>query len=154
MKTIHGDLIALALEGRFDVIVHGCNCFHTMGAGIAAQIARAFPEAVEADHGTTYGERVKLGTLSIAAASRADADVPLLILNAYTQYEPGRNVDYDAIATCFDRVSRLVAPVARIGYPMIGAGIAGGDWERIAAIIDARLVGMDHTLVVYEPKAG
>lgn len=27
MKIIKGDLIKLALDGKFDVIIHGCNCF-------------------------------------------------------------------------------------------------------------------------------
>jgi len=33
MKTIQGNLIHLAQDGEFDLIVHGCNCFCTMGAG-------------------------------------------------------------------------------------------------------------------------
>ena len=42
MKIISGNLITLALEGHFDVIVHGCNCFGVMGAGIAAQMQTHF----------------------------------------------------------------------------------------------------------------
>lgn len=49
MKTVHGNLIKMALEGKFDVIIHGCNCFNTFGAGIALQIKRIFPDAYEAD---------------------------------------------------------------------------------------------------------
>ena len=30
MQRIEGDLIALGRSGRFDVIVHGCNCCHAM----------------------------------------------------------------------------------------------------------------------------
>jgi O-acetyl-ADP-ribose deacetylase (regulator of RNase III) len=41
-NEINGDLIALAKEGKFDVITHGANCFCTMGAGIAPQMAKAF----------------------------------------------------------------------------------------------------------------
>lgn len=41
-KEIKGDLIELALQGNFDVITHGCNCFCTMGAGIAPKMAKAF----------------------------------------------------------------------------------------------------------------
>ena len=37
----------------------------------------------------------------------------------------------------------------RLGYPKIGAGLAGGDWPRIAAIIDRELAGEDHTLVEF-----
>ena len=38
MKTITGDLIKLAQDGVFDVIIHGCNCQNTMGAGIAKTV--------------------------------------------------------------------------------------------------------------------
>lgn len=41
-EVIEGDLIKLALVGAFDVISHGCNCMHTMGAGIAVPMAKAF----------------------------------------------------------------------------------------------------------------
>ena len=39
INYVDGDLIKLAKQGRFDVIVHGCNCFCQMGAGIAPQMA-------------------------------------------------------------------------------------------------------------------
>ena len=56
MKIIQGDLVAMAQQGQFDVIVHGCNCFCAMGAGIAKSIRRAFPQAYEADLKTRKGE--------------------------------------------------------------------------------------------------
>ena len=33
LKHATGDLLALAEAGEFDVILHGCNCFNTMGGG-------------------------------------------------------------------------------------------------------------------------
>ena len=41
-KEIKGDLIKLALSGQFDVITHGCNCYCTMGSGIAPHMHRNF----------------------------------------------------------------------------------------------------------------
>lgn len=41
-QEIEGDLIKLALEGKFDVIAHGCNCQCVMGAGLAPQMAKVF----------------------------------------------------------------------------------------------------------------
>jgi O-acetyl-ADP-ribose deacetylase (regulator of RNase III) len=41
-QEIYGDLIELAKQGKFDVIAHGCNCFCTMGAGIAVPMKLAF----------------------------------------------------------------------------------------------------------------
>jgi len=37
MKIIKGDLIELIKKGYFDVVIHGCNCFCTMGSGFAKQ---------------------------------------------------------------------------------------------------------------------
>lgn len=41
-QEVDGNLISLAKEGKFDVIGHGVNCFCTMGAGIAPQMAKEF----------------------------------------------------------------------------------------------------------------
>ena len=152
MKTRHGDLIELALAGEFDVIVHGCNCFHTMGAGIAKSIKHAFPEAYAADLETAKGDRDKLGSLSVAKISNTSH--PLVVVNAYTQFNyrgAGPRVDYGAIKTCFEAIAERFADL-RIGYPMIGAGLAGGDWARISDSIEKALAECDHTLVVFAPQ--
>jgi O-acetyl-ADP-ribose deacetylase (regulator of RNase III) len=151
MNTIQGDLIQLALAGQFDVLVHGCNCHCEMGAGIAKGIKATFPEAYEADCATTKGDRAKLGTFSSATLQRNGHT--LTIVNAYTQFHwrgSGVLVDYEAIRSVFRGIKAAYSG-KRIGYPKIGAGMARGDWDKIAAIIDAELAGEDHTLVEYVP---
>jgi O-acetyl-ADP-ribose deacetylase (regulator of RNase III) len=151
MQVIKGNLIELALQGYFNVIVHGCNCFHTMGAGIAKQIRTNFPEAYQADCATRIGDKSKLGDFSYALVAKKD--VMFHVVNAYTQFNYGRDgkqyVDYTAI----DRVFRGIAiafPGAKIGYPAIGCGLAGGDWNIVSKIIDTRLVNHEHFLVVLD----
>jgi len=46
---MEGDLLELAAEGEFDVIVHVCNCQCQMGKGIALTIKNNYPEAYAAD---------------------------------------------------------------------------------------------------------
>lgn len=152
MKTIRGDLIQLALEGDFDLIVHGCNCFCSMGAGIAKGIRQTFPEAYKADHETISGDRSKLGTISWAKSKAYKNE--LIVVNAYTQFKfSGKSplVDYDAVRNCF-KVIKSKFPGFKIGYPAIGAGLAGGDWNIISQIINEELEGEDHTYVAYDPK--
>ena len=150
MKTRAGDLLQLALDGEFDVIVHGCNCFCTMGAGIAKAVKARFPEAFEADKATPKGDRSKLGSYSQATIVRETAT--FVMVNAYTQFNwrgKGVLVDYEAIRGVFQSIGNDFADY-RIGYPLIGAGLAGGDWSRISSVIDDSLAGLDHTLVQFE----
>lgn len=151
MKIRDGDLVALAQQGVFTVIIHGCNCFCTMGAGIARQIRAVYPEAYAADCATPRGDRAKLGTYStatIAPGTRAASG--LVVINAYTQFDfrGSRNVDYAAIERVLTRIATDY-PSARIGYPQLGAGLAGGDWARIAPVFESAFHAHDHTLVRY-----
>lgn len=148
-KIIRGDLIALAQDKQFDVIIHGCNCFNAMGAGIAPQIAKAFPSAYKIDQGTVKGDKDKLGTISLAFDPRYE----LYIINAYTQFQFGGQhpLDYIALGKCFKQIKTLFHN-KRIGYPEIGAGLGGGDWNKISKIIDKILDGSNHTTVEWDLK--
>ena len=151
MNRTTGDLLQLALDKHFDVIVHGCNCHCQMGAGIAKAIAERFPEALAADRETVPGDRGKLGRISFATVRRAKAE--FIVVNGYTQFDwdgPGVLVDYEAVAAVMRTVKSEFGG-RRIGYPKIGAGLAGGDWTRISAIIDDALAGENHTLVEFAP---
>ena len=151
MKIIEGELIKLAIGGEFEVIVHGCNCFCSMGAGIAKSIKEVFPEAYEADLFTEKGSRDKLGSISFASVKRGEHRIT--IVNGYTQYTAsggGVLVDYSAVLSVMNEVKSIFSG-KRIGYPMIGAGLARGDWSIISKIIAEQLQGEDHVLVKYVP---
>ena len=163
MKVTKGNLVRDCHE--YDAIVHGCNCFNVMGAGIAKTLNGVFQGLpMKADNTTIPGDINKLGTISVARHKwsremRSNLD-SLYIINAYTQYGTARYpgecvVDYDAVRSCFALIYQLAKRHNggygfRIAYPQIGAGLAGGDWELIAAIIDEQLDGLDHTLIEYD----
>jgi O-acetyl-ADP-ribose deacetylase (regulator of RNase III) len=123
-----------------------------MGAGIAKTIKQTFPQAYEADLQTKKGDRSKLGTITYAEVEINKKK--LTVVNAYTQYNwrgSGAKADYAAIESAFKRIKAQFTSL-KIGYPAIGAGLAGGDWVIISKIIDAALAGEDHTLVLFEQK--
>lgn len=130
LKIINGDLVQIALKGEFDAIFHGCNCFHTMGSGIARQIKREFPQAYEADLNTLHADPNKIGT-----ASAAETPNGLLIVNCYTQYKYGtaqKHFIESALQVILDKTALVLAeskPTTRVhyGFPLIGCGLAGGD---------------------------
>lgn len=164
MKTIRGDLIDLFKEGRFDVIVHGCNCGCNMGDGIAKTIKLEFPEAYDADLATPKFDKGKLGFYSQADIWR-DLETPEgtervflgVIVNAYTQFHwrgvgPGRGplCDYPALRIAFNKLKEEFGNKRlRFGVPAIGAARAGGDWNVIREIIDEELYDEDVTFVEF-----
>jgi O-acetyl-ADP-ribose deacetylase (regulator of RNase III) len=153
MKQRIGDLLVLAEAGEFDVIIHGCNCFHTFGAGIARAIKQRWPATHYTDvQHTAYGDRNKLGSVTTTQVSPK-----LTVVNAYTQfgYGSGRpNVDYEAIRAAFRRIKQLYGNKGlRFGIPKIGAGLAGGDWNIIAKIVDEVMEVEDITVVILPQEA-
>lgn len=165
IKHIKGNLLDLAEKGKFDIIVHGCNCQNTMGSGIAKEIRERYPDAYDAD--TSFANRFveytpeqRLGNYSECKAITADLDKSVFkIINAYTQvnFMP-RGVDHFEYES-FNLILRKLAaiyPGKRFGFPYIGMGLAGGDKNRIIAMLEdfaeqVSAKGGSVTLVSYEP---
>jgi O-acetyl-ADP-ribose deacetylase (regulator of RNase III) len=174
MKIIEGDLIELARKGHFDVITHGCNCFCTMGAGIAVPMKQNFKcDAFPMEHPKYKGDINKLGTIDYLTITLV-IDKPIKIgnlnllapdfggfllnvVNSYTQYHYGRNhadgkerpVDYDAISLCMRKINHIFEGKS-IGLPKIGCGLAGGDWNTVREIIERELVDMYVTIINFK----
>lgn len=154
MKTVKGNLISMAMNDEFDIIVHGCNCFHTMGAGIAYEIAKRCPSARDIDFKTVKGDKKKLGTISAATCPR-DKDgrriKPFVVVNAYTQFNPGPDFRQEALEGCLQQIKKnFGGQNFRFGFPMIGAGIGGGDWGKIQAAIISALRDENVTVVEFD----
>lgn len=153
-----GDLFA----EKHPVIAHGVNCQGVMGSGVAKIIKEKWPEVFQRyvewievrDHDYRLGFVVPCPTKD-----------GTIILNCLTQYDYGREygkryVSYDAVDDCMriiDKDMRLknfftgelkVDQSNYIAMPKIGAGLGGGEWSIIEAIINHRL--KDHKVVVYE----
>lgn len=116
-----------------------CNCFCRMGRGIAPLIAKARPDARDADNNTVRGDLSKMGTFT-----RTHPEAGSLVYNIYGQYhwrlhqvEPGRNTDYVELYKGLCAMAedlRSVFPdheTITVGFPFIGCGLAGGDWDKV-----------------------
>ena len=141
MKTINktkGNLIALAKDGEFDIIVHGCNCWNNMGAGIALEIANKFPQAYQVDRVTQSGDYNKLGNYTKAYGFGLGGN--FTIVNAYTQNgmdaRKGNDLfEYHAFALILQKLEKEFGGV-RYGLPYIGMGLAGGNPNIIIPMIE------------------
>jgi O-acetyl-ADP-ribose deacetylase (regulator of RNase III) len=130
-----GNLLDLAEAGLFDVVVQGCNCFNTMGGGIAREIRERYPNVAEIDAKTRKGDYNKLGTWTGDLV--IDDDFRFTVVNAYTQYNmsTGQDVfEYTAFALILQKLVHVYGQF-RIGLPYIGMGLAGGDKDVIISMI-------------------
>lgn len=138
LKHVKGDLLTLAEQGKFNIIMHGCNCFNTMGSGIARSIRERFSEAAIVDSMTESGDRSKLGTITCAGIPNDSGG--FVIVNAYTQYstsKAGEDVfEYESFQKILDAFVVDAGPGMNIGLPYIGMGLAGGDKVRIMGMIE------------------
>jgi O-acetyl-ADP-ribose deacetylase (regulator of RNase III) len=131
-----GNLLDLAEAGLFDVIVQGCNCFNTMGGGIAREISERYPSAALFDNETEKGDYNKLGNYTVAYPEFTNGK--FMIVNAYTQYNMSQGTDvfeYAAFELILQKICYKYGNL-RIGLPYIGMGLAGGDKEVILEQIE------------------
>ncbi len=151
IKYVDGDLLKLSEEGRFDVIGHGANCFCVMGSGIAPQIKAKYPEAYAVDCETRAGDLMKLGTITHTLNTTPT------VVNIYSQYDTkGRregkmDLDYDALRSGLKAMKEKFSG-KRFGLPFIGTGLAGGDVDKVIAIIEEEMMGEYVTMVRYVPS--
>lgn len=134
MNFLKGNLIDLAEEGHFNLIIHGANCWNTMSSGIAREIRERYPEAYEVDCTTVAGDYNKLGNYTVMLGKQFN------IVNAYTQFGFNRGGARDDVFeyTSFAMILQKLAheyPTCKFGFPLIGQGLAGGNPEKIMALL-------------------
>jgi O-acetyl-ADP-ribose deacetylase (regulator of RNase III) len=161
VTKVESDLLTL----EKGILVHGCNCMGIMGGGIAWSIREKWPGVFaaysnhEAAVGLHLGDIVAVskhgvvtqtdseGKIFTADTEYRDNNLPpeLIVVNAMTQFNFGGNtdviyVDYDAISACFARVKILARQSGlAVHFPLIGCGLANGDWEEVSNRIEQAL---------------
>ena len=149
MKYVKGNLLDAFDRGDVNVIAHQCNCFNTMGSGIAPQIARRWPVVQDADDTTLPGDKDKLGKFTHAWVGDS------VVFNHYGQFYYGRqrggDTDYVSLALAMRRMcvwldTHYVADIVKIGFPKIGCGLGGGDWEIVSKMIEFVFAGYEVTI--------
>jgi O-acetyl-ADP-ribose deacetylase (regulator of RNase III) len=128
------------------IVIQGCNAQGAMNSGLAKNIRDKWPEIFVPYSNfinKNKGKNIMGEIIPFASSSPPFA----IIMNCITQEFYGRDhntkyVSYEAIDKAFRNVyawikeSRHLQEDLCINYPLIGAGLANGDWAIISAIID------------------
>lgn len=144
IKYVKGDLF-LAPE---TIIAHGCNCLGGFGSGVAKIMAEKHPKSRFEYINKFQNKGWKLGEVQFVKSNGK------VIANCATQYNYGSPkggkvyVDYDAIKEVMEKLKKVcLEHNLTVAIPKIGAGLAGGDWNKIESIINS--VFSDLEITVY-----
>lgn len=131
------------------IIAHGCNAQGAMGSGLAKSIRAEWPQVFD-DYSDYVHFKQRTGEGYMGDIIPSVINKPdFVIMNCITQEFFGHDVStkyvsYKAIDLAFRRIYEWIRdqktadanfnPV--LNYPLIGAGLANGDWSIISSIID------------------
>lgn len=127
------------------ILIQGCNCFNTMGAGIAKIIKDKYPEAFEVDKKTTKGNRDKLGSFTYADVNPDNEKGKIkYIVNAYSQFTYWDKEDMFYIEAFEKSITAIIEnfikkrkgnQLIKFSLPAIGLGLANGDIKEIYNVL-------------------
>ncbi len=129
MKYTYGDITAT--KARY--ICHCVNAQGVMRSGVAKAIRAKFPKAYDVYRDKFEREGLVLG--SVIGADCGSHTILNLVGQQYYGREFGRiYVSYRALRKGISLINaNITEPVA---FPMIGCGLAGGDWQIVSKIIE------------------
>jgi O-acetyl-ADP-ribose deacetylase (regulator of RNase III) len=117
------------------VVVQGCNAQGAMNSGVAKLIRERCPKVFD-----EYSRVHKSEGLAMGQVIWVEESTRRVYANAITQQFYGREpnhryASYDAIALAFEEINHIMGEM-RVAMPLIGAGLAQGDWQIISRIIE------------------
>ena len=160
MKEVRGDIITLLKKKKIDVLIHGCNCMGIMGKGLAKQIKETFPEAYKIIKKGNYPGMINAVLIEDSFIVNAFTQINIgKASKKYTSLTPINNYKeeledteenrYIFIRESLKKLKKHFSHL-KIGIPMMGAGLAGGNWGIIKNIIEEELIGCNVMIVYWE----
>lgn len=145
------------------IIVHCCNNEGCWGAGFVMALSRHWPQPEAQYHrwahnGRAEGKPFELGQFVLVPVMNPHSVKELRVCNLIGQdgvgYIPGERppIRYDAIDEGLWTLGKALSltDLWSVHMPRMGAGLAGGDWRIIEAIIVKNLIEMDIPVTVYD----
>ena len=154
-------------DGGMNIIVHCCNDKGGWGAGFVMAISKKWPEPEERYRRwftTGYKADSIIKPLELGDIQNVMVDDTtgfLYVCNLIGQHDTRPDsegispIRYDAIFRGLTRLQRQIErsngsrPIA-VHMPRMGAGLAGGDWNIIEAIVKSTLTDKGIPVIVYD----
>ena len=149
---IKGDLVKIFKEADEIAIAHGCNVFNVWDSELSGSIKKVAEKAYIADISTLRGQRLKLGTFTVAEIGRKK------IFNLYISYDYRKsnkvNLDYNSLEVGIKALNDYLAlkKIKTLYIPKLGTGSSNGNWDRVMSIINLNTPTIDVIVVEYNKE--
>jgi O-acetyl-ADP-ribose deacetylase (regulator of RNase III) len=151
LELTHGDLLTADAEA----LVNPVNCVGVMGAGLALQFKRAFPQNFAAYQSACAAGQMQPGTMLVHDTGALSG--PRWIVNFPTKRhwrEVSRLEDVEAglldLAVEIERRG-----IRSIAVPALGCGLGGLNWQDVRPRIESAFIALPEVRVLlFEPAAG
>lgn len=147
IKYIYGDATEPVGEGN-RMIAHICNDIGAWGAGFVLAISKKWKEPEE--HYRKYCKK-RLGSID---ALKVEDSLYVVNMIAQSGIRSSTNtcpISYRHLRTCLENLFYYaLGTCSSVHMPMIGTGLAGGDWNIIEPIIQEELVSKGIQVYVYK----
>jgi O-acetyl-ADP-ribose deacetylase (regulator of RNase III) len=151
ISYVKGDATSPQGEGA-KVILHICNDIGGWGKGFVLAISRRWKEpesAYRAWHSSGGG--FALGEVQLVQVEPLVWVANLIGQHGISAGPSGPPIRYDAVATCLRKTGdKAIALAASAHMPRIGCGLAGGEWSKIAPLVQEHLADRGVAVTVYD----
>ena len=125
----YGDI--LTTDSRY--IAHCVNAQGVMKSGVAKAIRDRYPKSFD-DYRETFLETgLSLG--KVICSNNSPHNILHIVGQKYYGYDSTTYVDYVALRQVFKIINKRIATIS-VAMPLIGCGLAGGDWQIVSAMIE------------------
>ncbi len=148
-----GDATRPAGDGP-KIVAHICNDIGAWGKGFVLALSKRWTEP-EAAYRRWFADRAT-NDFRLGSVRLVQVEPDIWVANIIGQHgirrgSDGPPVRYDAIEEALGTVAdQARAAGTSVHMPRIGCGLAGGDWETIAAIVERKLSATHVPVVVYD----
>jgi len=145
VQYVNGDIFINRFNAQ--AVAHGCNIQGVMGAGIAVQFKKRYPEMFK-----VYRQMCQEQCITVGDCFWWEEKDKPIVFNLMTQPDCG-GATYDGIRESLLEMRKIATKKPRItsiAMPKIGAGLGGLNWEIIKCLIEKVFDGWNGILYIYE----
>lgn len=149
VKYLPGDATAIANPEQITIIIHCCNNKRKWGLGFVLALSKKWPKIRE--------EYLKQ-TMTLGSVAIVQVEPKVYIANIIGQDGYGTSqkkyVKYKALRSGFNSILQFITEYKGsekivIQGPQLGSGLAGGNWTKIAALLQEIFCNNDVEVTIY-----